>query len=113
VGAGFSPRQSRPEGRSHEETPSGRTAARIEADSDAARGNQNEALLAQAQTDLDEAERIARRGEMRLHLADVHLHRARLFADPAALAQARELIEQCGYGRRNGELEDAEAALPG
>ena len=57
---------------------------------------------------------------MRLFLADIHLHRARLFhaATPypwdspqADLAAARKLIEQCGYGRRKEELEDAEAAL--
>lgn len=73
-----------------------------------------------AQADLDEAWAIAERGPMRLHLADIHLHRARLFhaATPypwnsprADLAAARKLIEQCGYGRRKEELEDAEAAL--
>jgi hypothetical protein len=60
---------------------------------------------------------------MRLHLADIHLHRARLFgliADRPAdypwasarddLDRARKLIEDCGYGRRREELEDAEAA---
>ncbi|MGO9740879.1 MAG: SEFIR domain-containing protein [Roseiarcus sp.] len=74
--------------------------------------------------DLDEAFEIAERGPMQLHLADIHLHRARLFGlfpgRPAAypwssaaadLAAARELIETCGYHRRLGELEDAEAAL--
>lgn len=73
-----------------------------------------------AQADLDEAWDIAERGSMRLHLADVHLHRARLFhaatlypwdSPRADLAAARELIEQCGYGRRLEELADAEAAL--
>lgn len=73
-----------------------------------------------AQADLDEAWDIAERGPMRLHLADIHLHRARLFhaATPypwgslqADLAAARKLIEQCGYGRRKEELEDAEAAI--
>lgn len=73
-----------------------------------------------AQADLDEAWDIAERGSMRLHLADVHLHRARLFhaATPypwdsprADLAAARKLIEHCGYGRRLEELADAEAAL--
>ena len=59
--------------------------------------------------DLDEVERIARRGNMRLFLADLHLTRARLFGDHEALAQARRLIEECGYGRRLPELEDAEA----
>ncbi len=73
-----------------------------------------------AQADLDEAWDIAERGPMRLHLADIHLHRARLFhaATPypwdspqADLAAARELIEHCGYGRHLEELADAEAAL--
>ena len=75
-----------------------------------------------AQTDLDEAWEIAERGPMKLHLADIHLHRARLFfreaqypwGSPAAdLAAARELIEKCGYGRRKEELEDAERAIGG
>lgn len=63
-----------------------------------------------ARADLDEAERIATRGGMRLHLADVHLHRARLFRDRKSLGAARRLIEDCGYGRRLKELADAEAA---
>jgi hypothetical protein len=84
---------------------------------------------------LDEAQQIAERGPMPLYLADVHLHRARLargqksevrgqsaegsgraFAEVDAkeeLAQARALIEQCGYWRRREELEDAEAAAAG
>ncbi len=73
-----------------------------------------------AQIDLDEAWAIAERGPMRLFLADIHLHRARLFhaatsypwdSPRADLAAARKLIEQCGYGRRLEELVDAEAAL--
>jgi hypothetical protein len=76
-----------------------------------------------AREDLDEAFEIAERGPMRLFLADIHLHRARLFGlianRPAAypwvsarddLDKARRLIEDCGYGRRREELEDAEAA---
>jgi hypothetical protein len=76
---------------------------------------------------LDEARQIAERGPMRLHLADIHLHRARLFHATSPypwnkgpdgkprgpkddLAAARALIEQCGYWRRKEELEDAEAA---
>ena len=75
-----------------------------------------------AQSDLDEAWEIAERGPMKLFLADIHLHRARLFfreaqypwGSPAAdLAAARELIEKCGYGRRKEELEDAERAIGG
>ena len=76
-----------------------------------------------AREDLDEALEIAERGPMRLHLADIHLHRARLFGlianRPATypwvsprddLDKARKLIDECGYGRRREELEDAEAA---
>jgi len=69
-----------------------------------------------AEADLAEAQQIAERGNMRLHLADCHLTRARLFRDPPEqareeLARARALIEQCEYRRRLPELEDAEAAL--
>jgi hypothetical protein len=76
-----------------------------------------------AQSDLDEAWGIAERGPMPLFMADIHLHRARLFglskdrpanypwASPQDdLAEARRLIEKHGYGRRKEELEDAEAA---
>jgi hypothetical protein len=73
-----------------------------------------------AQSDLDEAWEIAERGPMPLHLADIHLYRARLFFREAAypwesphhdLAEARRLIFKHGYLRRKEELEDAEAAL--
>ena len=57
---------------------------------------------------LDEAQQIAERGAMPLRLADVHLHRARLFRDRTELAKARALIEKHGYWRRKEELEDAE-----
>ncbi len=76
-----------------------------------------------AREDLDEAFEIAERGPMRLHLADIHLHRARLFGlmanRPAVypwvsarddLDKARRLIDECGYGRWREELADAEAA---
>jgi len=63
-----------------------------------------------ARADLDEAWQIASRGDMRLFMADIHLHRARLFRDKEELKKARDLIEQCGYWRRKEELEDAEAA---
>ncbi len=62
-----------------------------------------------ARADLDEAEEIAERGPMPLHLADVHLCRARLFHDRTALAEARRLVDKHGYGRRSEELEDLEA----
>ena len=76
-----------------------------------------------AQSDLNEAFEIAERGPMPLFMADIHLHRARLFGlskdRPASypwtspqdnLAEARRLIEKHGYWRRKEELEDAEPA---
>jgi hypothetical protein len=63
------------------------------------------------EADLNEAQRIAERGGMKLHLADIALYRARLFKDKTELAKARALIEECGYGRRIPELEDAEKLL--
>jgi hypothetical protein len=65
----------------------------------------------EAERHLAEAQLIAERGPMLLYLADVHLHRARLFRDLDALKEARRLIEKHGYGRRKEELSDAEAAL--
>jgi hypothetical protein len=80
------------------------------------------------QSDLDEAWEIAERGPMPLFLADIHLHRARLFfretpypwnqhADGTPrgpvddLQEARRLIEKHGYWRRKEELQDAEAVI--
>ena len=64
-----------------------------------------------ARRDLDEAMRIARRGEMRLHQCDAHLELTRLAPaeddrDQARhhLAEARRLVEQTGYHRRDGDL---------
>ena len=59
---------------------------------------------------LNEVQKIAERGPMPLNLADVHLHRARLFHDREDLAKAKTLIERHGYGRRHEELADAEKA---
>jgi len=73
-----------------------------------------------AQSDLDEAWEIAERGPMPLFMADIHLHRARLFfcettypweSPQADLAEARRLIEKHGYWRRKEELEDAESVI--
>lgn len=79
--------------------------------------------LEEAERLLEEAQQIAERGPMPLYLADVHLHRARLFGrlegqdrekrfpdiDPKTdLAEARRLIEKHGYWRRKEELEDTE-----
>jgi len=71
----------------------------------------------EARADLDEAQQLAERGPMLLHLADVHLHRARLFfrddiaANREDLRRARALIEKHGYFRRKPELEDAENVI--
>ena len=65
---------------------------------------------ATARRHLDEAQQIAERGPMPLFLADVHLHRARLFRDKSELALAQALIDRHGYGRRREELDDALAA---
>ncbi len=78
-----------------------------------------------AQSDLDEAWEIAARGSMRLHQADIHLHRARLFGGrnqeedypwesaEADLAAAEKLIEECGYHRRDEELAEARQTILG
>ena len=66
-----------------------------------------------ARADLDEAWDIATAGPMPLFQADVQLHRARLFRDRRALAEARRLIAEHGYDRRLGELEDTEAVTEG
>jgi tetratricopeptide (TPR) repeat protein len=66
-----------------------------------------------AAADLDEAEEIAGRGSMKLHLADVHLERTRLALfqkdDPAAAREsyekARRLVAETGYGRREREVQ--------
>jgi hypothetical protein len=67
--------------------------------------------LTGAREDLDEAHEIAERGSMKLHLADVALCRAHLFSDREALAEAKSLVEDCGYGRRRPEIEDLEQML--
>jgi hypothetical protein len=96
------------------------------------RGDAQEAarLFSRAQEDLDEAWEIAERGPMKLFMADIHLHRARLFgkriadggdrkeelpypweSPQADLAAAEKLINECGYHRRDEELADAKAAI--
>jgi hypothetical protein len=66
-----------------------------------------------ARRDLEEALEIATRGGMRLHEADCHLEYARLHLacgdKPAAresLAQARKLVQECGYHRRDAEVQE-------
>ncbi|MFC1633846.1 DUF4062 domain-containing protein [Planctomycetota bacterium] len=60
--------------------------------------------------DLEEAWQISERGTMRLFMADIGLHRARLFCDKAALPEAERFINECGYHRRDNELADAQEA---
>jgi tetratricopeptide (TPR) repeat protein len=71
--------------------------------------------------DLDETLEIAEQGEMKLHLVDYHIEACRLLraemtcssgdcADLETrfqehLRTAKELVEEIGYGRRNGELD--------
>jgi len=55
--------------------------------------------------DLDEAQEIAERGGMKLHMTDVLLYRARLFRDRSARDHAAALVEETGYHRRDEELE--------
>ena len=64
-----------------------------------------------ARKHLAEAQQIAERGPMPLFLADIHLHRARMFHDKTELAQTAKLIRTLAYGRRYDELLDAEHAL--
>jgi hypothetical protein len=75
-----------------------------------------------ARADLNEAWEIAERGPMRLHLADILLHRVRLFfrqqpcpweSPQDDLAAAEKLVKDCGYHRRDEELSDAKLAILG
>jgi tetratricopeptide (TPR) repeat protein len=61
--------------------------------------------LEEAERLLDEAQQIAERGPMPLYLADVHLHRARLFGRPKGTASAKPRSESSG---RNEDLETPE-----
>jgi tetratricopeptide (TPR) repeat protein len=74
--------------------------------------------LARARADLEEALSIATRGGMRLHEADCHLEYARLHLACGekekarhSLAQAKEMIEDMGYYRRDGDVAELERAL--
>ncbi|MFC1508813.1 NACHT domain-containing protein, partial [Candidatus Omnitrophota bacterium] len=71
--------------------------------------------LTKARTDLDEAREIAERGGMRLYLADYHLEAARLClaeGDREMTREhretAKEMIDEMGYHRRDGEVEKLE-----
>ncbi|MBI1766683.1 MAG: hypothetical protein HYR56_35190 [Acidobacteria bacterium] len=72
----------------------------------------------QAHRDLAEARAIAELGGMRLHLTDYHLESARLAlalgeTDKARVHcdAARQLINETGYHRRDGELAEIESQL--
>jgi tetratricopeptide (TPR) repeat protein len=74
--------------------------------------------LDRARTDLEEALSIATRGGMRLHEADCHLGYARLHLACGekekarqSLAKAKEMIEDMGYHRRDGEVAELEGML--
>jgi len=74
--------------------------------------------LERARADLDEAFSIAARGGMRLHQVDCHLEYARLHCacgdkDKArkSLAEAKTMIEEMGYHRRDQEVKELEAQL--
>ncbi|MSM38683.1 MAG: DUF4365 domain-containing protein [Geobacter sp.] len=85
--------------------------------------------FAKAHTDLEEVRELAEWGEMKLLLADFHLESARLAWDRLAkegtpklktdlqtklkthVREARRLIEETGYGRRNGEIAELEGAV--
>ena len=69
--------------------------------------------FAAATGDLDQALRLATRGHMRLHEADAHLERVRLFLDQGnreearrELGVAKEMIEAMKYGRRKVEIKE-------
>ena len=91
-------------------------------------------FVTKARSDLDEAWEIVERGSMKLHMADIHLYRARLFgimkdrdkdevgimkdeisypwdSPQVDLDEAARLIEETGYHRRDEELADAREAL--
>jgi tetratricopeptide (TPR) repeat protein len=74
--------------------------------------------LDRAQADLEEALSIATRSGMRLHEADCHLEYARLHLARGekekarqSLAQAKAMIEDMGYHRRDGEVAELEGEL--
>jgi tetratricopeptide (TPR) repeat protein len=71
-----------------------------------------------AERDVQQALTIAARGTMRLHEADAHLEFARLHLAMgerakarASLARAKAMIEEMGYGRRDGEVEELEREM--
>jgi hypothetical protein len=76
-------------------------------------GRDREECLAEAWRDLEEAREIAQRGEMKLLLADYHLESSRVCLDEGRkedakghYGEAKRLIEECGYHRRDKELKE-------
>jgi tetratricopeptide (TPR) repeat protein len=74
--------------------------------------------LDRSRADLEEALSIATRGGMRLHEADCHLEYARLHLAcgekekaQQSLAQAKEMIQDMGYHRRDGEVAELEEIM--
>jgi tetratricopeptide (TPR) repeat protein/CO dehydrogenase nickel-insertion accessory protein CooC1 len=74
--------------------------------------------LERAQADLEEALSIATRGGMRLFEADCHLEYARLHLACGekekarqSLAQAKDMIQEMGYHRRDGEVAELEEIM--
>jgi tetratricopeptide (TPR) repeat protein len=74
--------------------------------------------LDQARADLEEALSIATRGGMRLFEADCHLEYARLHLACGerekarqSLAQAKDMIQDMGYHRRDGEVAELEEIM--
>jgi len=72
----------------------------------------------QAQRDLDEAQRIATRGSMRLHESDCHLESAHLALATGDRASARKawetakaMVDEMGYHRRDEEVKEIERRL--
>ncbi len=71
-----------------------------------------------ARRDLDEAMKTATRSGMRLHEADGHLEYARLhlaMGDKdkvrASLAAGKAIVEETGYHRRDGAVQELEQQL--
>ncbi len=76
--------------------------------------------FANAWIDLEEAREIAEQGSMGIHLANYHLEAARLYLSQDQQAEAREslekakrMVEEMGYHRRDGEIEELKEWLNG
>ena len=72
----------------------------------------------QAWNDLNEAQEIALRGEIKLYLADCHLEACRLYVAEGKREDARQhlntaktMIDEMGYHRRDKEVEELTTAL--